>query len=256
MAMSGGMHVAIATWRFRDLDPGTAAAVPAADRLARFLKEFAAARTPLYRDLGIIFSWVAQTDSDSFTTITGYASEEGLRHGVATLPQTGDMRSFVYDKVESISGRVGPMVDIFHIGPYSALRILEERGRNHPAKVRNQRFVSIATWRIREDVESWPDGTDPRTVMPADRFAEFLRSAGALVLVQPESHGMIGGWAVDTGDSTITFFFRYADAQGLASAWAEVTDRRQLGADVERYLDLIERVAGPVFDLIELGEEG
>ena len=250
MAASNGLHIAIANWRFR-----VSAPVAEQGRLERFLKSFAGSRVPAYRDVGIVDAWVVPVDADTFTTITFYSSDAGMHEGIASLPESGNMHGGIYDQVDAVAARFGPATDIFHLGAHSSLQAIEQRARSHPDDEEKQRFASIATWRIRDDAGVWPDGSDPAEIPPGALYSRFLGAAADKILVQPEAHGMIGGWSIDAGDGVITFLSLYMDAEGMAGAWAEVSAEGGLGVEVHRYLEPIDRIAGPVIDLIMLGTE-
>jgi hypothetical protein len=255
MAKLNGMHVAIATWRFRPTDRDSTERVRPADRLVRFLHSFAGSRVPIYRDFGIVNAWVVPNGDDAFVTVTVYSSAVGMREGLTSLPTSGEAHGGIYDQIAPEQGRTGPMTDIFHLNAHSSLQNIEHRLSQEPDAGRARRHLTIATWRIRTDVGAWPDGTNPATVPVDDLFQRFLTSARELIALEPGDHGLIGEWAVDTGEGTITYLSLYADARGMESAWREVVAEGQQGTNFHQYLELLERFSGPVLDLFTMAND-
>jgi hypothetical protein len=221
----------------------------------RFVQLVARNRLPAYRDVGIVNAWVVPVGDDGFASVAIYSSAEGMREGVASLRATGEARGGIYDQITQVRSWLGPMTDIFHVGAHSALQTMEQRSGHVRDRTRSRRHISIASWRIRTDLDAWPDGTRPASIPAGEHYPHFLETVSKLILVRPEEHGMIGGWSIDTGEGTITFLSLYMDAEGMASAWDEVMAGGELGENVRRYLELVERIAGPAIDVFAVGTE-
>jgi hypothetical protein len=256
MATPTAMHAAIATWQFQRA-PESSAAVEGADddRVRRFLRSIARSRLPVYRDYGIVFALAMPIGADSFTTVTVYASVEGLTEGVAKLPVTGEMHGEIYDQVVPIRARLGPMTDVYHLSQQSALRTLERRSRRGSGEREDPRIMRVSTWQIRDEGITWPDGTQPQSIPVSERCQRFLRIVKKWMASRQATDGLTNRWVIDTGAGTITFLAIFVDAESAAAGWADFTGESRGDLQLTDYIELIEEMSGPVIDLMRLGND-
>ena len=255
MVRSDALHVAIDFWCTPDTDHPGLTSTDLIDRIAlapepRWL--------PMFRFCGGVLRWAVPVGPRTIATLSIFASGEGMRaSSESARTTTARISTSPRARARVISHATGPLIDLFSHGSNanSTLRVLEREGRGQLIDMPDSRFLTMVRLRYRFDGDPLPNGAFLRDIPPDDRFAQYQRAMAPTIAPHLNQHSLVGCWRADTCLDSFTGIGIYASACEMEAGWQIFL---RPGSDVLslcRNIECIDRVAGPVTDLMLAGVE-
>jgi hypothetical protein len=254
MDRSDAQHVSIDFWQLPACDRACLTSTGLIDRLAlnpapRWL--------PMFRYCGGFLRWALPVGINSIATVSIFTSGEGMRDFEIRAEYNCPDLDFIEHGVTLISRTTGPLVDMFSHGSNanSTLRVLEREGRDALIDTPDARFLTIVHWRYKFDGDPLPDGRFLRDIPPDDRFDEYQRAMVPMIAPHLNEYSLVGCWRANTGVDSFTGIGIYASPTEMEVGWQF---NRSPGSELRaicRNLECVDRVAGPITDLMLVSAE-
>ena len=131
--------------------------VPIPERWQRFLHDFAPTIAPDLRFAGLLEAWACPYDDGRMWILGVHASESSVDEGLNAWQMASGVGASPAGAVRMVRSYAGPLADIGHVVPGTALRAFE----SDAAVQAGERWIQMTRWRLRADPAGGPAGSLP-----------------------------------------------------------------------------------------------
>jgi hypothetical protein len=168
-----------------------------------------------------------------------HASESSIEEGLLAFQAISESVEGFESGGAMIRHYAGPIVDLFHHGRGSHLRLMDSA----PSRQGDKRWLQVTRWQIR------PDG-----LQDLDRFESIIATLSPLMAPLIDEFEPLVFVAANPGDSTLALASQFASLARMEEAWQAMRRPGPLRDELERHLILTEFVSGEMIDLFAFND--